>query len=359
MTGPTTQGYLTHTEQRGRAGGLQYILGELQAHLAMATHDTIPPHVRSGVTEINSTYAPASTSPVSEVVRGYRSPARRLVETGRWNSEADGLLGAAALALAIEVERVSREVDSGSWADTLADAVVNVLDDDKESTKAASRSALLNAVSGWVTAINGVVAQTDLDVLDAVRQIAALDRRSCEPAVVSPALIPVVRKLTEPGAVYFPAIVDQLPDEMSEPDLDGLRSAAAAKIYDTMMSGHMADLAGADSLLDRLGIRLAFEPKVANAINQCLQHLTMLDMSRLGMSQPPVQGEQDLDAARRALSGTPLSDVPEDELTQIVDVRGVVIHLMDRQQHDVASSDKRFVIDGERPAIEPRREYLE
>lgn len=153
-----------------------------------------------------------------------------------------------------------------------------------------------------------------------------------------------IRRLSEPGAVNFRSIFDELPNPVPDAFAARIRPLMAVKIYETLVSGHFGDLEGADLLLERLQMRLAFPGDVANAINLSLAHLSMSDLISIGLTQPAIMSEQDLQAARHVLAGTALFDLDDAVLSLVVAMRHVTMHLLDRGQHQVVAANEGFVL---------------
>lgn len=142
------------------------------------------------------------------------------------------------------------------------------------------------------------------------------------------------QQLIEPGAVDFKVIAASIPPGLDEDTLEEVRASASVKIFDTFMAGHFRDLQGAQQLLDQLETQITLPEETMATINGLLPRLDEGAIIGLGLSQPSVVGEYNVEGARRILkhSGFTEEETGDEAVKEVLNLRHVLGAL---KQHSV------------------------
>lgn len=147
-----------------------------------------------------------------------------------------------------------------------------------------------------------------------------------------------IRLLSEHGAVNFSVLASSVkPESLSPDDLQQLRNAASHKVVVTFFSGHFGDLRGAQQLMDRIGVSIAFPDQFYDDLHQLLPRLNEGVLASLGTSQPPVLGEYNIAGARAILkaNGFTDSELENAQVMKVLNYRHVLTLLKKHRQTDI------------------------
>ena len=145
-----------------------------------------------------------------------------------------------------------------------------------------------------------------------------------------------VAVLFEEGAVNFEHVAENIDlEEMSPELLENIRGAVSNKIFEIMILGHFNDLRGARELMEKLGIEEIFIPEDDSVeLDEDIKKLSERALIEVGLSQPAVMGEYDLETAREILindSDYSENELSDDKIKKILNFRHLLLALKERK----------------------------